>query len=93
MQIPVDVEKGEVPVYVEFLVPNNRKEWISYLRNSGIETRPFYPNIDTAKYLNCRIEKNNNSKIFSDRGIYLPSGPSQNIENAKKCIQLIKRNL
>jgi perosamine synthetase len=92
-QIPVDIEKGEVPVYIEYLVPSDRKKWISYLRTSGIETRPFYPNIDSAKYLNCRIEKNKNSKIFSDRGIYLPSGPSQNIENAKKCIQLIKRNL
>jgi perosamine synthetase len=92
-QIPVDIDKGEVPVYIEYLVPSSRKKWIEYLYKSGIEIRPFYPNIDSASYLKCKVKTKKNSQVFSKYGVYLPSGPDQSIENASKCIQSIKKNL
>tara|TARA_B100000795_G_C22752306_1_gene419967 strand:- start:233 stop:1312 length:1080 start_codon:yes stop_codon:yes gene_type:complete len=93
VKIPVDIDKGEVPVYIEYLVPSNRNKWISYLFESGVETRPFYPDIDNASYLKYNANNNINSKVFSKKGIYLPSGPHQSLENAAKCVKLIKEKL
>ncbi|WP_045212436.1 DegT/DnrJ/EryC1/StrS family aminotransferase [Desulfonatronovibrio magnus] len=87
--IPVNIDAGEIPVYNEFLV-NDRQFWIKKLDKQGIETRPFYPDINTAHYFNTSHSKFKNSKNFSNNGIYLPSGPSQqddNIEMVLKCIK------
>ncbi len=91
--IPVDIENGEVPIYIEYLVPNDRQLWIDTLLNNGVETRPFYPNINSANYFGCKIEKMRNSEKFAKRGIYLPSGPNQTITDVLKVIDIIKRNV
>ena len=91
--IPVDIENGEVPIYIEYLVPNNRQLWIDTLLNNGVETRPFYPNINSANYFGCKIEKMQNSEKFAKKGIYLPSGPNQTSTDVFKVIDIIKRNV
>ena len=100
--IKVDLSIGEVPVYNEFLV-RDRSQWIRKLQNLNIETRPFYPNISDARYLSKdnasyfnSVKKDNasyfNSVKYSKKGIYLPSGPNQEVKSALKCIQYIIGN-
>ena len=88
-QIPVDLKNGEVPVYNEFLV-ENRSEWIGLLEQEGIETRPFYPDIDTAAYLIKKKQHFPNSRKYGLNGLYLPSGPCQPQINIFNCIEKIK---
>ncbi|MBF0409935.1 MAG: DegT/DnrJ/EryC1/StrS family aminotransferase [Candidatus Riflebacteria bacterium] len=83
--IPVDIETGEIPVYNEFLV-DNRQWWINRLEESEIETRPFYPNVDQADYLEVPSHNFPNSAKYSLCGIYLPSGPSQSVSNIRSVI-------
>jgi dTDP-4-amino-4,6-dideoxygalactose transaminase len=87
--IPVDLEAGEVPVYNEFLV-ENRQDWINRLSSNGIETRPFYPDINQASYLGAPRSIFSNSHKFSKQGIYLPSGPSQTLGSIHQVIKTIK---
>lgn len=89
--IPVNIDNGEVPVYNEFLV-DNRKYWINKLEQSGIETRPFYPDIDKADYLEVNSSNYPNSRKYGLNGIYLPSGPSQSISNLMIVVSEIKKN-
>jgi len=88
-QIPVDMKAGEVPVYIEYLV-ENRSTWIERLESEGVETRPFYPDIDKAKYLSKQKHIFPNSKKYGLKGVYLPSGPSQPKFNLNTCIDKIK---
>jgi perosamine synthetase len=87
--IPLDLEAGEVPVYNEFLV-EDREDWINRLASSGIETRPFYPDINQASYLGAPRSIFSNSHKFSKQGIYLPSGPSQTLGSIHQVIKAIK---
>ena len=88
--IPLDLETGEVPLYNEYLV-QDREIWIKKLQEFGIESRPFYPNINTAEYLSINDYHFPNSQPFAEKGIYLPSGPGQEPDNIKLCIETIKR--
>ena len=90
--IPVNINSGEVPQYIECLVPR-RDKWIKLFNKHSIETRPFYPDINTAKYLNCSQLSFKSSKLFAKRGIYLPCGPDQKIQDINKCIKIIKDGL
>ena len=87
--IKVDVENGEVPVYVEFLV-NNRDMLIKKLFDNDIETRPFYPSIHEAEYISSEELNFTNSLNFSYKGIYLPSGPDQSFDDIDLCIETIQ---
>ncbi len=90
--IPVDLETGEVPVYNEYLV-EDREVWVEKLQRSGIETRPFYPDLDTASYfpqLDCDFP---NSRPFGRKGVYLPSGPNQPVSVVNQIARCIKKNL
>jgi dTDP-4-amino-4,6-dideoxygalactose transaminase len=68
----------EVGPYIEVLA-QNRDGLRNYLRvqHIEIETRPFYPDLNTASYW---VERNSaelpNSMKFAAHGLYLPSGPS-----------------
>jgi len=88
--IPVNINNGEVPVYNEFLV-DNRQCWINRLEQSGIETRPFYPDINQADYLEIPLRNYPNSIKYGLNGIYLPSGPSQSMNNLLTVISEINR--
>jgi len=87
--IPVDIDSGEVPVYNEFLV-ESRENWIVRLANIGIETRPFYPDVNKASYLGIAKDIFPNSRKFSKAGIYLPSGPAQSLRSIAQVINTIK---
>jgi len=85
--IPVMVEKGELPLYVEALCAD-RAALLSALQTEGITARPFLPDLHTSPYL----ESSNyfpNSKIFHEQGMYLPSGPSQAMENVDRVIETL----
>ncbi len=88
--IPVDITSGEVPVYNEFLI-SKRDIWVKKLADHDIETRSFYPSINSARYLEQTKERYINSEAFSKSGIYLPSGPDQPISAIKKTINTINK--
>jgi len=86
--IPVDYKSGEVPLYIEVLC-EEREKIINYLSNNNIQTRPFYPDLDNAEYLKVKNKHFSNSKIFSSKGLFLPSGPDQKEENVHHVISLL----
>ncbi len=85
--IPVNIEAGEVPVYVEALC-KERDRLINFFAENGIQSRPFYADLNMASYLQ---EDGNFSNCvqFSKQGIYLPSGPSQSFENINRVIKVM----
>ena len=82
-----------IPVYIECLV-DNRKKFCTYLLKHGIETRKFYNSLNSVSYLKkILVNKNHtfkNSKIFEKKGVYLPSGPDQNIKDIQFVIKIIR---
>ncbi len=86
--IPVKFLEGELPIYIEILC-KERDKLINYLQSNNIESRPFLPSIDSALYLNNTNELPN-SKIFSERGIFLPSGPAQTNENIEYVLKILR---
>jgi len=72
--IPVNITKGELPLYVEAL-SDERNHLTSFLTEFGIQTRPFTPNLHTAAYLNNINGYFPNSLKLYEKGFYLPCGP------------------
>ena len=66
-QIPVDLNVGEIPIYNEYLV-KNRSNWVDKLDANGIETRPFYPAMSDAKYLETGNKKQQTINKKSKKG-------------------------
>lgn len=85
--VPVRVGQGEIPLYVEVLV-EEREKLTEYLTSHNIQTRPFYPDLDTAEHLQCRDEFPQ-SRVFGKQGLVLPCGPDQPIENVEQVIELL----
>jgi len=84
-------ENEEFPIYVQALV-DNKYDFKKYLLSKNIEIRFLPPSLNQAKYLNkYPVKKYKNSKILSQKGIYLPCGPSQNINDIKKVINIINK--
>lgn len=84
------VQKNEIPLYLEILC-SNRSQLIRYLNKNGIGVDPFYGSLsDSPLSSKFRlISKNNNSKIFKNYGLWLPSGSSQNLSQISKMCDLI----
>lgn len=92
--IPVNIEVGEIPIYIEVLCPE-RERLIQFLAEQGIQTRPFYPDLNLASYFgnNRRFP---HSEIFGTQGLFLPSGPEQpltNVEQVVKALHIFKRTI
>jgi len=85
------IADGEMPLYVQAIV-DNKKKFINFMLKKGIQIRPLTPSLNFAKYLN-KLNKNNfkNSDYFHNKGVYLPSGPTQKISNIKKILTSIKQ--
>ncbi|MDI7166495.1 DegT/DnrJ/EryC1/StrS family aminotransferase [Leptospira santarosai] len=88
--IPVNIEAGEIPVYIEYLV-NDRENFIQYLSKTEIDSRPFYPDLDRAPYLYQGEFDFPNSRKYGLKGIYLPSGPTQDKKDIYQVIEKIKK--
>jgi dTDP-4-amino-4,6-dideoxygalactose transaminase len=86
--IPVNIEAGEVPIYIEVLC-EERERLIGYLADKGIQARPFYPDLNLASYFQsdaCFL----NSEKFGRKGIFLPSGPEQPLENIDRVLAALR---
>lgn len=86
--IPVNVELGELPLYIEVLC-EERERLVAFLAERGIETRPFYPDLGVADYLRDRGDYPN-SRVFARRGLFLPSGPEQSLESIDRVIEALR---
>ena len=87
--IPVDIDKGEIPLYVEILI-EERNQLVRYLESQNIETRAIYPDLDTAGHLECKGNYPN-ARVFGKKGLVLPCGPDQPIKNVHRVIELIRQ--
>lgn len=87
--IPVNIEAGEVPLWVEVLC-EDRPKLMSYLESKGIQTRRFLPDLDDSPHLQNHGEFPN-SRMFGDHGVFMPCGPSQSLENVDRVVDALKR--
>ena len=91
---PVEIDKGELPLYVEVISPQ-RDLIVSELKKVGIETRKVYPDLDTATYLksSCIINSLTNSRIFGRESFVLPSDPTEMKKNLNLYQNLLRKFL
>ncbi len=87
--LDMNIEKGEIPIYNDILCPN-REKLIKFLTAHGIQTRPFYPDLNLAPYFE-NAGRFPNSEVFGIQGLCLPSGPDQSIENIEKVIDVLHK--
>ena len=85
--INVNYQNGEVPLY-NLVRCKNVKKIIKILDDKSIESRKIGDSLDKSNYF---IKKGSlkNSKIFAKETIYLPSGPNQNPQIAKKIQKIL----
>ena len=86
--IPVDIDNGEIPIYVEVMI-EDRDKFMSYLESKNIQSRAIYADLHSAEYLRCK-ESFPNAELFGKNGLILPCGPDQPIKNIERVIKLIK---
>lgn len=86
--IPVNLEGLEVPLYVEAL-SDEREQLISFLGTRGIQIRPFYPSLHTSDYLENSGDFPR-SEMFHRKGLMLPCGPEQPLENVDTVIDALR---
>lgn len=87
--IQVNDREGELPLYVEVLC-DERKELMDFLNAQGIQTRPSLPSLHTSAYLNSKGDFPN-SLVFAEKGMYLPCGPAQPLENVDKVLDTLRK--
>lgn len=79
--LPVNVNAGEIPLYVEVLTPQ-REALHAWLAEKNIQTRPTYPSLHLApQFGDAHNAVFPNSNIFAAQVLTLPCGPSQPSEN------------
>ena len=86
--IPVNIEAGEVPLWVEVLC-EDRPKMMSYLESKGIQTRRFLRDLDESPHLKNHGEFPN-SRMFGDHGVFMPCGPSQSLENIDRVVDALR---
>jgi perosamine synthetase len=82
--IPVNIERGEVPLWIEVLCPE-RGKLMDFLASRGIQTRPFLPDLNLSPHLGNDGEFPR-SRVFSEQGVFLPCGPDQPLEHIDRVI-------
>ena len=87
--IPVSIFKGEIPLYIEILT-QERQKLVKFLASHSIQTRPFYPSLDDAKYLQ-NTGSFPNAKTFGTQGLVLPCGPDQPLENIDRVLDVLNQ--
>lgn len=86
--IPVDLARGEVPVYVEVLC-ERRDEVIAFMAGKGVQCRPFPPDLNRASYFGNE-QRLPRSEPFGNQGLYLPAGPEQKLGDIGEVVTLLK---
>ncbi len=87
--IPVNIEAGEIPIYIEVLSAK-RDKLVEFLAGNGIQSRPFYPDLNQAGHLGCGgIFKH--SEVFGKQGLFLPCGPAQSISNIERTVEVLRK--
>ena len=87
--IPVNIDDGEIPLYAEVLC-KKRDALKDFLVSYGISARPFTRNLNRSAYLGntgdfpC-------SSIFEQKGLFLPSGVTQPLENIDYVIEVLSK--
>lgn len=82
-----NIKKGEIPLYAEIFC-DNREKLAKYLKTLGIQTRPYYPNLNLAPQLRDRGRFPSSEK-YGKCGLFLPCGPAQSLRNVAVTIQKI----
>lgn len=88
--MPVDVRtvEGECALWAE-VVCDHRDQLADYLATQDIETRKFLPCLHSAPHFST--DKHfPNSISFGARGLVLPSGPAQPLENVARAIDAVQ---
>jgi len=86
--IPVEIANEEIPIYIEVLC-KAREPLIHFLASQHIQTRPFYPCLNSAKHLNTP-DAFPNAEVFGSGGLVLPCGPQQPFENIDRVINALQ---
>lgn len=86
--IPVNVDAGEVPIYIE-VISKERDKIMEYLDARNIEVRPFLPNVHEAPYIDSERDFPH-SEVFSREGMTLPCGPDQPLENIERTVEAVR---
>ena len=86
--IPVDVKRGELPLYVEVLCAE-RERLREFLADRGIQTRPFYPDLHRAAYL-ADGRDFPRSTVYEEQGLFLPCGPAQSMDHLERVIVALR---
>ena len=87
--VPVNIAAGEIPIYIEVCCPQ-RDRLVVHLAATGIQTRPFYPDLHTAPYFGD-TGRYPNAEKFAAQGLFLPSGPDQPMENVERVLEELAR--
>jgi perosamine synthetase len=86
--IPVDVESGKISLCYE-VRSSQRENIIKYLEENNVEPLRFHLPLQQAPYLKNSGAFPNAGK-FAEEGFILPCGPSQPLENVKRCVELLQ---
>ena len=86
--IPIDIDKGELPLYVDLMV-EDRSSLMSFLLKNDIMSRILPPSLNSAPQFNDNSSYPN-SKLFGEMGMYLPSGPDQSINDIERVCTVIQ---
>lgn len=86
--LEVSTGSGECALWTE-VVCERRDALANYLGTQGIQTRKFLPCLHSAPHLSANTHFPN-SISFGARGLVLPSGPAQPMENVERTIAIIR---
>jgi dTDP-4-amino-4,6-dideoxygalactose transaminase len=86
--VPVNIADGECSLWAE-IVTDERDALADFLARRGIQTRHFLPCLHTAPHL-ATARQMPNSDRFGERGLILPSGPSQPLQNVQRTIEAVR---
>jgi perosamine synthetase len=89
--LPIDLSQT-VPWFVDILLKNiPREKFISYIKENGIGSRPFYPPVHSQEpYSDCEGSFSNTSEIVQ-RGVWLPSSVGLNFETIRYITDTVRR--
>lgn len=83
--VKVNVAGGEIPLWVE-VETAERERLIDFLKSQGIQTNRVHLSLNNAQHLGEQ-DSLVNARAFAKRGVILPCGPTQPLENIDRVIE------